>query len=77
MVPVTLSLKWWGLPIWVSVRDDAIVKCTGMGSGYDLLTNDGWQSMARNIELVGDNWGGGNVGSFEGLSQGHIVYKSL
>ena len=52
-------------------RDDAVAKCTGMGSGYDLLTNDGWQSMARHIELVSDNWGGGNVGSSEGLSQGH------
>ena len=61
-----------GAPYLGVVRDDAIVKCTGMGSGYDLLTNDGWQSMARNIELVGDNWGGGNVGSTEGLSQGHM-----
>ena len=39
--------------------------------GYDLLTNDGWQSVARHIELVADNWSGGNVGSSEGLSQGH------
>ena len=57
-------------------RDDAVVKCISMGSGYDLLTNDGWQSMARHIELVGDNWSGGNVGSSEGFSQGHSYESS-
>ena len=60
-----------GAPYTGISRDDAVAKCMGMGSGYDLLTNDGWQSMARHIELVADNWGGGNVGSSEGLSQGH------
>ena len=61
-----------GAPYMGVNRDEAVVKCTGMGSGYDLLTNDGWQSMARHIELVGDNWSGGNVGSSEGFSQGHV-----
>ena len=71
MVPVRPSLKRQDVPYTGVSRDEAVVKCTGMGSGYDLLTNDGWQSMTRHIELVADNWGGGNVGSSEGLSQGH------
>ena len=64
-----------GAPYMGVNRDEAVAKCTGMGSGYDLLTNDGWQSMARHIELVGDNWSGGNVGSSEGFSQGHVVQR--
>ena len=60
-----------GVPYTGVRRDEAVTKCAGMGSGYDLLTNDGWQSIARHIELVADNWGGGDVGSSEGLSQGH------
>ena len=60
-----------GAPYTGVNRDEAVVKCTGIGPGYDLLTNDGWQSMVRHIELMADNWSGGNVGSSEGLSQGH------
>ena len=71
MVLVMAVSQAAGAPYTGVNRDDAVVKCTGMGSGYDLLTNDGWQSMARHIELVADNWSGGNVGSSEGLSQGH------
>ena len=56
---------------WVSItRDNAIDRCTDMGTGYDLITNDEWQTMARNIELVGSNWDGGKVGSV-GMNQGH------
>ena len=52
-------------------RDEALVKCTEMGEGYDLITNDQWQSIARNIEQVPHNWGEGLVGSEQGLNQGH------
>ena len=53
-------------------RDDSITKCQAMGTmGYDLITNDEWQSVARNIELVGSNWKNGTVGDAGGLSGGH------
>ena len=52
-------------------RDDSITKCKDIGSGYDLITNDEWQSIARNIELVGSNWKNGTVGDAGGLSTGH------
>ena len=45
-------------------------KCQGMGTGYDLITNDEWQSIARNIELVESNWSTGTVGNGD-LNQGH------
>ena len=57
---------------WANInRDDSITKCTGIGSGYDLITNDEWQSIARNIELVGSNWANGSVRDAGGLSTGH------
>ena len=59
------------LPYTSINRDDSITKCKGIGSGYDLITNDEWQSIARNIELVGSNWANGSVGDAGGLSTGH------
>jgi len=59
------------LPYTSINRDNSITKCTDIGSGYDLITNDEWQSIARNIELVGSNWANGSVGGTEGLSTGH------
>ena len=61
---------------YVSInRNDSIAKCaamgTAMGTKYDLITNDEWQSIARDIELVESNWGRGILGSSEGLSRGH------
>ena len=58
---------------WVSInRDDSIAKCAAINSNgkYDLITNDEWQSVARNIELVGSNWKNGTVGDAGGLSVG-------
>ena len=54
-------------------RDDSITECTNIDSNgkYDLITNDEWQSIARNIELVGSNWKNGTVGDTGGLSTGH------
>ena len=59
-----------GLPYTNFTRDDSIAKCTAMGTGYDMITNDEWQSLARNIELVSNNWSGGTVGSGT-LNRGH------
>ena len=61
-----------GTPLISNHRDEALVQCVAMGGGYDLITNDGWQSIARNIELVPDNWGGSLVGSVRGLSRGYV-----
>ena len=51
-------------------RADSITACKNMGSGYDLITNDEWQTLARNIELVPSNWSTNNVGTGS-LNQGH------
>ena len=49
---------------WADItRADAITKCQAMGSGYDLIINNEWQTLARNIELVNTNWNSGQVGS--------------
>ena len=59
---------------WANInRDDSITECTDIDSNgkYDLITNDEWQSIARNIELVGSNWKNGTVGDAGGLSTGH------
>ena len=56
-------------------RDESITKCQNMGTGYDLITNDEWQSIARNIELVGSNWKNGTVRNQGGLSVGHSDYS--
>ena len=57
---------------WVNInRNDSITECTDLGGKYDLITNDEWQSIARNIELVSSNWANGSVGNAGGLSTGH------
>ena len=64
-------------------RDDsgstvgAINRCQALGDGYDLITNDEWQALARNIESVGSNWSGGQVGSGQGLSVGYDTSSSF
>ena len=37
-------------------RAEAIRWCQGMGSGYDLISNDQWQTVARHIESESLNW---------------------
>jgi len=43
--------------------------CTN--NGFDLISNDEWQTIARNIESVETNWGNSQVGDALGLSRGH------
>ena len=62
---------------WVNInRNSSITKCTDIDSNgkYDLITNDEWQSIARNIENVTSNWKNGSVGDSGGLSVGHSDY---
>ncbi|KHD88275.1 MAG: hypothetical protein OM95_08955 [Bdellovibrio sp. ArHS] len=49
---------------WVSInRDDSRTQCTNLGGKYDLISNNQWQTIARNIEQVPSNWSGGAVGN--------------
>ena len=44
--------------------------CTALGTGYHLITNPEWMTIAANIANVGSNWSGGTVGS-GALNRGH------
>ena len=51
-------------------RDKAITDCENLNNKndsfkgtFDLITNNEWQALARNIEGVASNWSGGSVGS--------------
>lgn len=49
---------------WVNITmPEATTECRSLGTGYDLITNDQWTTLARNIENVDANWSGGSVGS--------------
>ncbi len=41
-------------------EQDAIKYCEENGAGYSLISNDEWQTIARNIEEVDVNWSKGN-----------------
>ena len=57
---------------WVNIsRDSSITACTSIGTGYSLISNAQWQTIARNLEGVGFNWSGETVGSSGGMSRGH------
>ena len=61
---------------WTRItRGDAIRACQDMGEGYDLISNDEWQTIARDIESVSINWSGGKVGEGS-LNQGHGFVKA-
>lgn len=59
-----------GTPWWSINHASMISACQTMGAGYDLITNAQWQVLARNIELVSENWIGGVIGSGQ-LFVGH------
>ena len=52
-------------------RANSITRCQAIGTGYDLITNDEWQSIARNIEDVSSNWATGTIENSGGLNIGH------
>lgn len=56
---------------WVNItRDSAISRCQSLGSGYDLINNNQWQTIARNIELQQENWSSNEVGTGF-INEGH------
>jgi hypothetical protein len=57
---------------WVNVsRDYARGKCQNLGVKYDLIDNNQWQSIARNIEIVATNWTNGALNDTGGVNLGH------
>jgi hypothetical protein len=50
-----------GIPLADLNQTQAISLCEGIGG--HLISNDEWMTIARNIELVPENWSGGIVGS--------------
>ena len=61
------------------IKPEAQVACQSLGDGnhgdYDLISNDEWQNLARNIEGVKNNWGDATVGSDKGLNRGHSTIE--
>ncbi|MFN8369838.1 MAG: hypothetical protein U0T83_04330 [Bacteriovoracaceae bacterium] len=56
---------------WVSInRANARSACKNLGAGYDLISNDQWQTLARNIAGVATNWSNGVVLDDQ-LNRGH------
>ena len=53
-------------------KNNILNLCAGIGPEYDLMTNDQWQTLARNIELVPKNWSSGTVGQGE-INRGHYT----
>jgi formylglycine-generating enzyme required for sulfatase activity len=48
---------------WVNVDyATARSKCTALGTGYDIISNPEWQTIATNLEYVDANWTGGSRG---------------
>ena len=56
---------------WVEIgQDDAKVKCSELGSGFELINNKQWMAVTSNAASVESNWSGNSVGQGE-LSRGH------
>lgn len=56
---------------WVSIdRNAARAKCQSLGGGYDLISNNQWQTIARNIAGVASNWDSGTVATGQ-INWGH------
>jgi len=48
---------------WASItQTSAITECSNLGSGYQLITNAQWTTIARNAELVDSNWNSSTSG---------------
>ncbi|MFZ3009862.1 MAG: prepilin-type N-terminal cleavage/methylation domain-containing protein [Candidatus Microsaccharimonas sp.] len=49
---------------WVNIsQTNAIAEATALGTGYHLITEDEWLTIAHNVLSVNSNWSGGTVGS--------------
>ena len=52
-----------GSPIAKLTQPQAKTACESLGDNYHLITNDEWMTLARNIEMVPENWSSGEIGS--------------
>lgn len=59
-----------GTPITNLTKSSAISFCQQLGAGYDLISNAQWQTIARNLASVNENWVTGSVGA-TGMFRGH------
>jgi uncharacterized repeat protein (TIGR02543 family) len=60
-----------GTSAWVTIsQNDAILKCASLGSGFHLVSNSEWMTIAANVAAQDTNWSGGAVGSGL-LARGH------
>ncbi|MFZ3009777.1 MAG: type II secretion system protein [Candidatus Microsaccharimonas sp.] len=49
---------------WVSIsQTNAIAEASALGTGYHLITEAEWLTIAHNVLSVNSNWSGGSVGS--------------
>ncbi len=56
---------------WVNIdRPTARAACQALGGGYDLISTDQWQTIARNIAGVATNWSNGILLDDQ-LNRGH------
>lgn len=51
-----------GMPWRRISQNQAITACSNLGSGYSLISNEQWMTIARSVELVPSNWSTGNAG---------------
>jgi hypothetical protein len=57
---------------WTKISaTQATTECQALGSGYDLISNAQWQTLAQTIEDVAWNWNTATVGNIGGLSRGN------
>ncbi|MCB9091356.1 MAG: hypothetical protein H6620_02280 [Halobacteriovoraceae bacterium] len=49
---------------WTNISANAAFdECKNLGTGYAMITNSEWMTVARNLEKVDNNWTGGSIGS--------------
>ncbi len=57
---------------WTNItRNQAITACQANGGSFDLIDNNQWQTLARDVELQPVNWSAGVVGDAGGIARGH------
>lgn len=67
----SLPISQPGTSAWVTIsQSDAISKCASLGSGFHLVSNPEWMTIAANVAAQGNNWSGGTVGNGL-LARGH------
>lgn len=50
--------------VWTSIsQNNARTACSALGTGYGLIKNEEWMTIAREIESIDQNWSGGTVNS--------------